>query len=588
MIRYLSLANWRTFGQLQLHLEPGTTFIVAENGVGKTSLVQGAAWALFGRRTNIDPRRAIRKGTDTATATVELELPDQTLLRIRRSVGKTETVEAIHDGHPLPTDALDDLLASQLGADLDYLARITVLPGDALADQAAESFRLQRHLCQLFGVEDLQRAADEAAQLHKRLDTENKKLRSVARRANTDERALQARLDAARQTVAELEERRDTLQRHLDAARTTLDAVEQAATAAEQRRTRARTAADIATQATGLLGKPIEAHNVGIELDLAEQAAVEQLDDLRRRMAAARGELDMIERAVGALAAADAACPVCRRPLSSHDAEQTRAEHNRDRERLAADLERLEQEEAAAAKRIAHVRDLRRALGPNLVDYDAPTEAAVPIDEARAAVADLRSQIDAIHALLAGQRHLATLAEQDLTEHRQAAEQSAAAYARYRLQAVSGVVAESLAATASEILSTRIEPLGNEVMHRWKRVFGERGALRLGVDGRLSIVRGAQVIPFEDFSSGEKVIASLAARLLIVTASTAVTFMWLDEPLEHLDPPNRRILASLITTASTSVPQVLVTTYEEPLARRLAEQVPHIALRYIKSDTALS
>jgi DNA repair exonuclease SbcCD ATPase subunit len=209
MIRYLSLSNWRTFGQLEFHLEPGTTFIVAENGVGKTSLVQGAAWALFGRCAKIDPRRAIRKGADTAMATVELELPDQTSLRIRRSIGKTETVEATHDEQTLGAEALDRLLADRFGADLDYLARITVLPGDTLADQAEESFQLQRHLCQMFGVEDLQRAADAAAQLHKRLDIENRKLRTVVRRADTDARALQARLDAARRTVAKLEERCD-------------------------------------------------------------------------------------------------------------------------------------------------------------------------------------------------------------------------------------------------------------------------------------------------------------------------------------------------------------------------------------------
>jgi hypothetical protein len=95
------------------------------------------------------------------------------------------------------------------------------------------------------------------------------------------------------------------------------------------------------------------------------------------------------------------------------------------------------------------------------------------------------SKSDAIHAQLAEQRYLATLAEQELSEHRQATEQSATALARYRLEAVSGVVAESLATTASQILSTRIEPLVNEVTHRWKRVFGERGALRLGADGRL-------------------------------------------------------------------------------------------------------
>ena len=39
MIKYLELHNWRVFNKLTLHLDSGTTFVVAENGIGKTSLL---------------------------------------------------------------------------------------------------------------------------------------------------------------------------------------------------------------------------------------------------------------------------------------------------------------------------------------------------------------------------------------------------------------------------------------------------------------------------------------------------------------------------------------------------------------------
>jgi hypothetical protein len=45
------------------------------------------------------------------------------------------------------------------------------------------------------------------------------------------------------------------------------------------------------------------------------------------------------------------------------------------------------------------------------------------------------------------------------------------------------------------------------VAHRWKRVFGERGSLRLR-DGHLVLVRGVHESPFSQFSSGEKVVAA--------------------------------------------------------------------------------
>ena len=58
MIHSLRLRNWRTYENLDLSIGPGTTFVVAPNGVGKTSLVYGLAWAVFGGDSGIDPRHA--------------------------------------------------------------------------------------------------------------------------------------------------------------------------------------------------------------------------------------------------------------------------------------------------------------------------------------------------------------------------------------------------------------------------------------------------------------------------------------------------------------------------------------------------
>jgi DNA repair exonuclease SbcCD ATPase subunit len=106
--------------------------------------------------------------------------------------------------------------------------------------------------------------------------------------------------------------------------------------------------------------------------------------------------------------------------------------------------------------------------------------------------------------------------------------------------------------------------------------------LQLRSDGRLVLVRGVHEIPFDQFSSGEKVIALLATRLLVLGASTRASFIWLDEPLEHLDPKNRRLTASLMATAGKHVRQILITTYEETLARRLAASA-HAQLRYVRA-----
>ena len=85
MIHQLRLHNWRSYEDLNLRLDPGTTFVVAPNGVGKTSLVYGLAWGVFGQHSGVDPKRCIRAGADSAEVQVEFELPDGLQFSISRT-----------------------------------------------------------------------------------------------------------------------------------------------------------------------------------------------------------------------------------------------------------------------------------------------------------------------------------------------------------------------------------------------------------------------------------------------------------------------------------------------------------------------
>ena len=69
----------------------------------------------------------------------------------------------------------------------------------------------------------------------------------------------------------------------------------------------------------------------------------------------------------------------------------------------------------------------------------------------------------------------------------------------------------------------------------------------------------------------------------MLRSSTTLPFAWLDEPLEHLDPHARRIVASDLASSTRSgrPAQLIITTYEHTLARQLAEDLPGTHLRYI-------
>jgi hypothetical protein len=75
------------------------------------------------------------------------------------------------------------------------------------------------------------------------------------------------------------------------------------------------------------------------------------------------------------------------------------------------------------------------------------------------------------------------------------------------------VSADVARATARPLLAERVDPLAAEVRSHWKRVFGDRGTLQLGADGRLTLRRRLEDIAFEYSSSSEKMVAAERATM---------------------------------------------------------------------------
>src|SRR5205807_5823882 len=106
-------------------------FVVAPSGVGKSSIVEGARFALFGF---VPPARegASRLSRAAATsASVEVELPSGRILTVTRAYpakarSATAPVAAV-DGAAIRPETLDAVLAEEYGAEPSFLARLAML-----------------------------------------------------------------------------------------------------------------------------------------------------------------------------------------------------------------------------------------------------------------------------------------------------------------------------------------------------------------------------------------------------------------------------------------------------------------------------
>jgi hypothetical protein len=151
---------------------------------------------------------------------------------------------------------------------------------------------------------------------------------------------------------------------------------------------------------------------------------------------------------------------------------------------------------------------------------------------------------------------------------------------------VAEVTQKTLNAVADRYLTERIEPLAHEVSRRWKLVFGSDG-LQFGFDGQLRLHNGDIDLALGDLSGGERATALMVTRLLLVGTVARASTIWFDEPLEHLDPRRRAAVARtlLLAAQAGAVGQILVTTYEEGIARRLAAMAPEtVDLTYARTD----
>lgn len=594
MIRKLYLRGWRSFEEQSLEIGPGVTFVVAENGVGKTSLIEAVAWGLYGPLSGVDPVAARRIGADETSIDVEVELPDRRVLTVRRVVdadGGTD-VQTTLGGDPLDPAKLDAVLGEAFGASVDFLARTTTVPSSAVDDETVSAFALREHLCRVLGVDDLIRFAEQMEQIHDENEAAAKGFRTASRRASADLAALSAQLSSADRSLAALHEQRAALREELEhaedqlrLARRQAEAVERAA-AADAAFEQALTTAQAALMAgPGVRGVQTIDDLVRV-LEDAERSALTAVDDLRQALAVLAGRVEAIRTAATELDTASGDCPVCRRPMSSEDVEHARRSHARDLAALNSDHTARQAELGWASQHLDAVRGaLRQALAvPSPPRDDLPAAESLDVATGRAGVDEVRTRYDDLSEEVAAARAAQAVLAERIAAERAAATEREVSLLVHRKAAVSRMAAVIARQTADQLLAERIDPLAAEVRSRWKRVFGDRGALQLGADGRLTLRRGVEDIPFEYLSSGEKVIALLAVRLLVLGASTRASFMWLDEPLEHLDPRNRRLAASLMSAAGVQVRQVLVTTYEEDLARRLARRGQASLLRVRSAD----
>lgn len=589
MIGRIRLRQWRSYESLDLTLGPGTTFVVAPNGVGKTSLMLGLAWGIFGDESDINTRSCIRAGSDSAEVHVELVLPDARDLTITRTVGRRgrPTVMAHIDGRLLDEPELTEELETAFEVELPVAARLSLMLGGGHV-ASEDAIDLKSHLYQAFGLEDLLAAAEFARVAAKEAERDRKSVRTSNQERLADRSAIEGQIDDLtrelerhREHAAILEERRrdademrrlaeraamyeERLRHYQDAVRSVLDE-----------------ARSLGVESVQLeeLNRDVAMELVRMRLNEAKRSA----DDAQQSYASAYGVIAASEEVLGLLTGDSARCPTCLRGIEPQEIEHARAKHARRIQHAAEESERYAEEQRSLVSLVDNLKALLARL--QSVEPPQPLDVNGAALEARDAESKYSSALEALsthHQEIGGLEARLRQLRETLTTDDRVAESERELVRAYRREAVTSAAVDALEATATRATETLIEPIADEVRWRWKQLFSSDG-LSLRPDGSIARMLEGEELGWETLSGGERIWARIVTHLLVLASSTKLSFAWFDEPLEHLDPGLRHAVAVTLATAARNT-QLLVTTYEHSIADALCRDLPGTALINVRSS----
>jgi DNA repair exonuclease SbcCD ATPase subunit len=588
VITAVHLENWRAYTSFSLDLEPGTTFLVAANGVGKTSFIDAVRWALDpdAKATKTLMRRRAKR------TSVEVELiAGRSRVRIRRTLtlGRAKApkpeAKAWIDDEEAELDAALRQLAESWGVDSRFASRAAFMTDRLLYGEEGEP-DLRAHLTRLHSLDHVQAAVES---IDRAMRDANEAADSARKATSAGEADLQAAMaDAA------------TATEQLRRAETAAEALRTAATETETElgdaeRSNKRLEAlyqwmserqEIVAEAAVLLPAVPDDTDLRPLLRSAEEDASRRQVERAARRAALDERLSVIEEALDRLHDAGAECPVCRRPLDADSRGAAEARHSDDLAFVREQLLALERDEETPSL-VDRLRTLLRradALGDRPTDVETEPIDLGPLGTkaaaARSAFEDALEQVGRAKRAVGDANGRVQQIRADV-----AARSSVSLYARV---ATLEAAKAALEATITRVLEAQLGPVSDEVNRRWEAIFPDRPGLRLDSAGRItrSFEDDDDDLPFESFSSGERVVAKLLLRLATLTSTTDVPFWLIDEPLEHLDPDARSYVARTLAHLGSGggLRQIFVTTYEEDLALQLAGGAgDHVRLDFLRT-----
>lgn len=611
MIDRVKMLNWRAYEKYEIQFEPGITFIMGANGIGKTSVLEAIAYALTGEPATVKDRgKLLRDPGRLATVTLTFSVDSQQYV-VERSQSRTRadraTLTRLQDrkqlasSHKGVTEAIEDLM----GVSSDFLRRIIYMaegdvfrfldhpPGDALDLQIRQVLGLT-HLDQF--VKALELATKE---IKERIGAIQDLLGDLDRLGAGQDSGFQQRpIDFDRRREEELLASYVSIQKQISEQRRESEDLRRLSSLVEAAAITLKQDADLWHRA-----QQVSVPHLYQELETLAEGTRSRLREAEVALARLEGQQSSRRQALDLILSYETStetlpCPVCGKPMTRAEREIVAGQIDSDIGHISGDMAETtkRRREAEAAFRclqgqVDNLRELRNALvhhHPKSLRPDATLPEVVRAT--RNQEIELPSPLEEQARQL--QQHMTVLQ----------AERSEYVALQQRLRSLGFSTPEeardalvdleirslSLRAAQRAAQETLTAQRNVDMVAIYDKISRVWGAFRGGDDWHIELDSSGMPqmednegrrLDLSQFSGGEKTALLIMLHTIIAYHFSRSDFLLVDEPLEHLDPVNRRSLIHFLVGAYRrgAFRQALVATFEESLIRKyMSEEGVHV------------
>jgi DNA repair exonuclease SbcCD ATPase subunit len=603
MINAVEMINWRAYDQHTVRFGPGITFIMGANGIGKTSILEAIAYGLTGEPSTVKERGKLLRDPNrpatvrlwfTAEGREYLVERSQSFKRAEKAtLTRVGEKKALASSHAQATARIEKLM----GVSADFLRRIIYMaegdvfrfldepPGEAINDQL-------RQVLGLTQLDQFIRALELAEkELKGRIKTVQELMNDLEKLDVKAGHELERRLGemdtrrrglwSALQDAQNLSTRRQHEREDLSSSKSLLDQSVQALRPEDD------LWQEIQQTPTLLLSRRLEEQAREAESSI-QQHQIAQVR-LMGEQTSYRRTLDLL--LPQAVQTETLPCPVCGKPMTRDEREKIIADiegnlHRADAEvqnlgALAVEAIRTHDRLVEQLDKLQPLRDILARIPFEEGGVDATVTDIGRVIESR--MVGLQKEMAQLHDRISDlERQIADLEKenshyvsiQDQLQRLGYASPDEARDALIGLETRALSIRAADRAAQETLTAQRNADMGevyDQIANVWA-AFSNEDNWGVELDGKgIPVLRqGERQFDLSQFSGGEKTALLIILHTIIAHYFSRSNFLMIDEPLEHLDPVNRRSLVRFLVSAYRrgNFQQAIVATFEESLVRK--------------------